>query len=189
MAENPDGFAEFGLIKHFYSNLNLTVYESTNGGYHINPVKALMGESQSFVRDSDEVYSSVSELGELNYKNRFRSAWKWAQVGVSAAMDISTIVTFGTAAVGTTSVKAGLLAGSKTLITSEAIVQSAGVNGLMMAGDKVFYNENPSSSSALNFVPIVATIYALDNAMNNDDTIYGAFVDSDYVSVFVDSLK
>ena len=176
--------------KHSFEYLNMVVYKNPNGTtFNIDALSAREDKSQSFVRDSDEINSTIAELSDLNYKNRYKTAWKWTQAGVSAAMDISTIVTFGTAAAGTTSVKAGLLAGSKTLITREAIVQSAGVNGLMMAGDKVFYNENPSSSSALNFVPIVATIYAIDNAMNNDEVMQGAFVDSDYVKVFVDSLK
>ena len=198
-----DGFMryikkEVYLVKHEFTNLNVTVYENpaiAAGKFHTSQYEASEGKGDTayFAEFSWDDYKWVNKsvndtfsLGKVDNLYGWYNKWDWAKVGISGITDVVSIGKIPKAVKLAKSTGQAILEGSKTMLLPGMDNPTSIPNVGIASGEFVAAVRSGESGQSLftrftNALPIWRTINSIrSNLKNTPEVNFQSWIDDPY---------
>ena len=172
-----DSYTEisYTLKKHTFTNLNISVYETSNGkGFNWYSKDAYLNDGLGFIENGKTTkITSISGLASIDNAHKNDKAWAWTKVAISGVSDVVTVAKVAKVVKGEKAIE-GLWASAKAGWTQFWGDVRPGIDDLATGAQDVYNGQNPDYSWLTGLIPIYGTYQAIMDAKSNKPL--GAFV-------------
>ncbi len=165
----------YTLKKHTFTNLNISVYETSNGkGFNWYSEEAYLNDGLGFIENGKTTkITSISGLASIDNAHKNDKAWAWTKVAIGGVSDVVTVAKVAKVVKGEKAIE-GLWASAKAGWSQFWGDVRPGIDDLATGAQDVYNGQNPDYSWLTGLIPIYGTYQAIMDAKSNKPL--GAFV-------------